>query len=138
MLSEIYLPTAQRMLQRQITTVLGIHHKPLFADVLFYAGIAAAETVLIPQTAENPPNGVPLLARDLTVGFQPFINYGNEISQHRIARWLGIRQIVLAPVELVGVLLDGLEAVTCLTGNFSQTQVFIFVQILDIIYLSHS
>ena len=77
--------------------------------------------VLIPQAAEDSPNGVALLARDFAVGLQPFVNYGNEISQHRIARWLGIRQIVLAPVKLVGVLLDSLEAVTCLSGNFSQT-----------------
>src|SRR5574344_2974662 len=109
MLSEIYLPTAQRMLQRQITAVLGIHHEPLFADVLFHAGIAAAEVVFIPQTAEYSPNGVALLARNFAVILQPFVNHGNEISQHRLTRWLGIRQIVLTPVKLVGVLLDGFK-----------------------------
>ena len=90
------------------------------------------------QPVEHARGGVPLLARDLAVILQPFINHGNEIPQHRITFWLGIRQIVLTPVQLVCVLLDSLKAVTCLTRNLSQTQIFIFVEIFDIIYLSHS
>src|SRR5574344_869896 len=81
----------------------------LTLDVFFYTGIAAAEVVFIPQTAEYSPNGVALLARNFAVILQPFVNHGNEISQHRITRWLGIRQIVLTPVKLVGVLLDGFK-----------------------------
>ena len=47
----------------------------------------------------------------LSVLLQPSINDGDEVLQHRIAPWLNIRQIVLAPVFLVGVLADSLKAV---------------------------
>ena len=91
MLAKIHLSAAQRVLQRQIPAVLRVHHETLFADILLYAGIAAAKAVLIPQATEDPLYGVALLARNFAVSFQPFVDYGNEISQHRIAFWLGIR-----------------------------------------------
>lgn len=83
MLSEVHLATAQCVFKRQIAAVFGIHDEPLFADILFHAGIAAAKVLLIPQTAEYPPYGVALLARDFAVILQPFVNHWNEIFQHR-------------------------------------------------------
>ena len=74
----------------------------------------------------------------LSVLLQPFINDGDEVLQHRIALWLNIRQIVLAPVFLVGILADSLKAVAGYAGNFPQTCLFIFVEVFDILDLSHS
>ncbi len=74
----------------------------------------------------------------LSVLLQPFINDGDEVLQHRIALWLNIRQIVLAPVFLVGVLADSLKAVAGYAAYFPQTCLFIFVEVFDILDLSHS
>ena len=53
-------------------------------------------------------------------------------------RWLSIREIVLVPVFLLGVFLDSFKAVTCDARYFPQTFLFIFVEIFDILHLSHS
>lgn len=94
--------------------------------------------MLIAQTMVNPHYCMALFPGGLSVLLQPFVNNGDEVLQHRIALRLNIRQIVLTPVFLVGVLADSLKAVTGYTGNFPQTCIFIFVEIFDILDLSHS
>lgn len=79
-----------------------------------------------------------LFSGGLSVLLQPFINDGDEVLQHRIALWLNIRQIVLAPVFLVGVLSDCLKDVAGDAGCFPQTWIFIFEEVFDILDLSHS
>lgn len=81
---------------------------------------------------------MPLLSWNLAVCFQPAVHNGNELTQHRITRWLSIREIVRVPVSLLGVFLDSFKAVTCDARYFPQTFLFIFVEIFDILHLSHS
>lgn len=106
--------------------------------ILLHGGIAASKPMLITQAVVNPHYCMALFPGGLSVLLQPFINDGDEVLQHRIALWLNIRQIVLAPVFLVGVLADSLKAVAGYAAYFPQTCLFIFVEVFDILDLSHS
>ena len=64
-LPEVYLSAAGNALQRQKTCVLDFHHILFLAHIPLHAGVAACEAVLISQTAEKPPSGVPLLSWNL-------------------------------------------------------------------------
>lgn len=117
-LPEVYLPASGNALQRQETYVWDFHHILLLTNIPLHAGVAACEAVLISQAAEKPPSGVPLFSWNLAICFQPAVCNGNEITQHRITRWLSIREVVLALVIFPGVFLDSLKAVASNTGNF--------------------
>ena len=55
-------------------------------------------------------------------------NPDEHAEEAQLALWLNIRQIVLAPVFLVGVLADSLKAVAGYAAYFPQTCLFIFVK----------
>ena len=126
------------MVQREIPGTQGFHDELLLADILLHGRVAVGKTVLVTQAVVNPRCCTALLPGGLSVLLQPFVNDGNEVLRHRIALWLNIRQIVLAPVFLVGVLADSLKAVAGYAGYFPQTCLFIFVEVFDILDLSHS
>ena len=86
-----------------------MHDVFFLANILFHGGVATSKLTLVTQAMVNPHYGMALLPRGLSVLFQPFVNDGNEVLQHQIALWLNIRQFVLSPVFLVGVLADSLK-----------------------------
>jgi len=94
--------------------------------------------MLLPQPVIDPLRCVALLSGHFAVRFQPLVDDGDIIFQHRITLGLDIRQAIFTPVLLVGIFSYRLEAVPRLARNFAQTDLFIFVLVFDILYLSHS
>jgi hypothetical protein len=126
------------MIQRKVACVLHLNDEFLFADIPLHTGIAAPEAELVSQTVIDALYRMALLPWYLPVCFQPLVDRGDILAQYRIVLWLNIRETVIAPVRLVSVFFDGLEAVACSSGDFPQTYLFIFVEVFDILYLSHS
>ena len=118
--TEVHLSPALRMGNGQITAAFSTHGELLLAHIALDAGIASGEAVLVPEPAEHSPHRMALFSGNLPIRFQPLVYDGNELSQHRIALRFQIRKFAFAPVILVGILLDRVEAVVGSARNFSQ------------------
>ena len=118
--AEVHLSPALRMGNGKITAAFSTHGELLLAHIALDAGIASGVSVLVAEPTEHSPHRMPLLSGHLPIRFQPLVYDGDELSQHRIAFRLQIRKFALAPVILVGVLLDRVEAVVGPARNFSQ------------------
>ena len=118
--TEVHLSPALRMGNGQITAAFSSHGELLLAHIALDAGIASGEAMFVPETAEHSPHRMALFSGNLPICFQPLVYDGNELSQYRIALRLQIRKFALAPIILVGILLDRVEAVVGPARNLSQ------------------
>ena len=136
-LAKVHLPAAVGVSKRQISFGGRLHHELLLADIFLYAGVAAGEIAFISQSVIDPLHGMALLPWNLAVCLQPPINRRNISLQNRIARWLDIRQGVVAPVRLIRIFSDCAVIKACGICDFKHTFFFHFVEMLDILFLSH-
>ena len=93
--------------------------------------------MLIPESAEDPPSCMPLLSGQLAVIFQPSINDGDIRPQRGVVFRCEVRQGFLAPVLLIGILLDGTVIEAGCFLDFRQILALDLIEVLDVLFLSH-
>ena len=138
MFAKVHLPISGNVLQRNVAVLLHPHEVLLLADILLDCGVSAGKAMLIPEPREHAHCRVALLLRNLAVFLQPGVNDGDERSQYWIALWLDIQLCGLVPIVAGGIFPNRSKIMAGLAGDLSKTKVFIFVEISDIICLSHS
>ena len=136
--SKVHLSIPRLVLQRNMAFPLHLHEMLLHSDVYLHGGIAARIPVFVLQTVKDSFGGMSLFSGNSSVCLQPSVYNGDIRPEHRKALWLDFRLRCFIPIFLAGVFLYGSKIVPCNPGYLPQTFLFIFIEIFDIIYLSHS
>lgn len=74
-----------------------------FADVSFHAAVSARVTGFRTKPVIYPLGGMPLLSWGCGITFEPFIDEGDILTEHRIVIRFHVRELIVIPVFHVSV-----------------------------------
>ena len=135
--SKVNLSMSHGVCKRQTAYESLAQYETLFAYVSFHAAVSARVTGFRTKPVIYPLGGMPLLSWGCGITFQPFIDEGDVLTEHRIVIRFHVRELIVIPIFHVSIFADCTVVDLCPSLDLALAYA-VFVQLLDVHLFCHT